>query len=213
MDDLEAIGCIDSLDSAKGKRTFRRGRITRLKARFDELQAVPFRNLQLKDLGNLKGDFRREVKIHNALQTRYEELLEQRSATSEEMADEMTSSEDIKDQYRQYVRDVDSLHERYMAYQEIVAVESEIETIMELNQVTKIFENSSNKLISRQSDFLKETLPYVEDEQLIPVRKTAKEHLTHLNKAVSEAQGKKDDLPSDKAASTVTVQEEIQVRH
>ena len=72
MEDLAAIAEINNLDMVTGKRTNKRRRITRLKTKLDDFNGMPLRELRDEDLTDLKYNLHKEIKLHNALQNRYE---------------------------------------------------------------------------------------------------------------------------------------------
>ena len=74
MEDLEAIAEINNLDMVKGKRTNKKRRITCLKMKLDDFNGMPLREVRDEDLTNLKHNLNKEIKLHSALQNRYEAL-------------------------------------------------------------------------------------------------------------------------------------------
>ncbi len=96
MDEIAGINEITKLEVVKAKRSCRRGRITRLKTKLDKFLSQPLSSLNSKELKDCKEDLSREIKIHVALQNRYEILLQDKVLTETEIEEEENAAEDTK---------------------------------------------------------------------------------------------------------------------
>ncbi len=209
MDDLQLVKEINSLDSAKGKRSFRRGRITKIKTRLEVIQTYPLRDVKQKELYNLKQDLQRECDLHIALQNRFESLLELKEATEEELYDEACQGEEVKDQHRHLQQQMQEFIEQHQHYQEALTIEAEFELLSNITDITtKAFEEAYAKLSTRVSTFQHDTLEYKDDDQISPLRQHFKNDITKYIKVLSEAQAnekKKVDGESSTTPIPVTV--------
>ncbi len=87
MNETQAIQAITSVDSCKVKRSYRRGQVTKLKAKIEEIHGRALRDLRITELQVLKQDHTRETDLHSALQSQYDALLASK-ATQQELAEE-----------------------------------------------------------------------------------------------------------------------------
>jgi len=90
MDETTTIRNITVLETAKNKRSYRRGQITKLKTRLEELKTYSLHDTKLKELHLVKQELQRETELHCALQSQYEALLASK-AKNEELAAEITT--------------------------------------------------------------------------------------------------------------------------
>ena len=203
MDDISAINEITKLDVAKGKRTFRRGRITHWKGQLDDYIAKPLSAINTTELDELKQDLYREVKYHVALQNRYELLLEEKDISEAELTDELTTSEKVKDSHRRYIRQIDALKTRHQYYQDALMIDNEYDTFIETSDPSiPEFEKEVNRVQKRLSTFIQQTLALAEDEDLQPIRKKMKDHLTHVTKTLTESRKKRAEARKKPSAET-----------
>ena len=131
MEDLAAIAKINNLDMVKGKRTNKRRRITRLKTKLDDFNGMPLRELRDEDLTNLKHNLHKEIKLHNALQNRYESLFESDDPSEDAIAEELSTLDDVKDTHSQLLRRMETLINRRKHYIGALNIEREFQLFMD----------------------------------------------------------------------------------
>ena len=74
-DELLQIKLLDNIDVIDGKRSYRHGQVAKVKSKIKEVEARSLRDVRLKELQRQHQDLLRNLAIHDALQSRYEELL------------------------------------------------------------------------------------------------------------------------------------------
>ncbi len=99
MNEIQAIQAITSVDSCKVKHSYRRGQVTKLKAKIEEIHGRALRDIRITELQVLKQDLTRETDLHGALQSQYEALLASK-ATQQELAEEECAGEEYKYAHR-----------------------------------------------------------------------------------------------------------------
>jgi len=105
MNDYRAISAITSIETVKLNRASRRGKLTRLTKRLEEITALPLQEQSARKLNKLKEDFSKEKKLHEALQFHCEQLLETLEGTiPEQLAKTLENSEETNEVYE------DTLH-------------------------------------------------------------------------------------------------------
>ena len=203
MDETTTIRNITILETAKNKRSYRRGQITKLKTRLEELKTYSLRDTKLKELHLVKQELQRETELHCALQSQYEALLASK-AKNEELAEEECSGEDIKYQHRQLMQQLCDLIERFQFYQEALSIREDFDFLEKISDITKrVFEKAFSKLTSRVSSFQHDTLEYRDDEHIQPLCKSFKDSVEKYLVNLSTAQSKEKDTAKDKSASWV----------
>ncbi len=100
MDEISTFSELKWLDVVKAKRTYRRGRITHLKTKLEEMLISPLSSHNQSQLSEFKQDISREVKIHLALQNKCDTLLQDKDLTEQEIDDELAATEEVKDLHR-----------------------------------------------------------------------------------------------------------------
>ncbi len=206
MEELKLINELTNINSVKGKRKFRRGKITRIKTRIDELQLLPFHNLDEDIISELRSDFQRETTIHSHLQMRYETLLEDQGTSEEDMEEEMSTAEDLRAQHRAYLLKLDRLETKLSHYIEASLIEKDYTELLELDPSTKIYEKNSTKFSSRVSTYISKTFKYRDDEDISPLRESMQGQLSRINKALCEYQmaALEKEAPAPEKRETVT---------
>ncbi len=106
MDEISSIADITRLEVIKVKRSSRKGRITRLKT---NAEATRIGTLSSKTLNNLQEDLFKEIRIYNALQARYEQLLAEKETPESQLAEEMETALDMSDAHVGLQRRVEEL--------------------------------------------------------------------------------------------------------
>ena len=187
MEDLAAIAEINNLDMVKGKRTNKRRRITRLKTKLDDFNGMPLRELRDEDLTDLKHNLLKEIKLHNALQNRYESLFESDDPSEDAIAEELSTSDDVKDTHSQLLRRMETLINRRKHYIGALNIEREFQLFMDTADPSiSQFEKDAIKIQRQINTYLQQTLSFAEDEELEPVRKKHSEHLIQLTKSLMD---------------------------
>jgi len=92
--DEKTIADMTSLEMVKLKRAQRRGKLTRLTKKVSR----PLQDQSANTLTKLKDDFRKDKKLHDSFQVRYEQLLEGEVAP-ELLAKELENSEELNETY------------------------------------------------------------------------------------------------------------------
>ena len=106
MAEISSIADITRLEVIKVKRSSRKGRITRLKT---NAEATRIGTLSSKTLNNLQEDLFKEIRIYNALQARYEQLLAEKETPESQLAEEMETALDMSDAHVGLQRRVEEL--------------------------------------------------------------------------------------------------------
>ncbi len=87
MDEISTFSELKRLDVVKAKRTYRRGRITHLKTKLEEMLTSPLSSHNQSQLSEFKQDLSLslslEVKIHHALANRCDALLQDKDLTEQ----------------------------------------------------------------------------------------------------------------------------------
>ena len=117
MDDLHAIMDITSLDTAKVRRSARKGRLTRLSNRLAEFEVSQLSELQASLLIHLKDDLVKENRTYNALQTKVEQLLElKQGVTEEDLTNEIDGGTITSETHDELVIRADTLKQTLVHY-------------------------------------------------------------------------------------------------
>ena len=187
MEDLATIAKINNLDMVKGKRTNKTRCITRLKTKLDDLSGMPLRELRDEDLTDLKHYLHMEIKLHNDLQNRYEALFESDDPSEDAIAEELSTSDDVKDTHSQLLRRMETLINRRYHYIGALNIEREFQLFMDTaDSSISQFEKDAIKIQRQIYTYLQQTLSFAEDDELEPVRKKHSEHLIQLTKSLMD---------------------------
>ncbi len=133
MDEISTFSELKWLDVVKAMRTYRRGRITHLKTKLEEMLISPLSSHNQSQLSEFKQDISREVKIHLALQNRRDTLLQDKDLTEQEIDDELAATEEVKDLHRDILLQIDTLKTRHSHYQEALIIQNEFDSFMEVS--------------------------------------------------------------------------------
>jgi len=111
MDDLGAIPAIATWETAKAKRSARKGKLTRLTKRLEDFCQEPLHAQQTFTITKLRDDLQKEKRLHSALQNRCEQLMEEREeVTEDQMAREIEAGEEADELYTETLHRAEKAH-------------------------------------------------------------------------------------------------------
>ncbi len=172
IDAIDSIRKLTSLDTVKSKRSYRRGKITRFRARNEELQRQPLRDLESQNLLNIKEDLQQELHLHNVLQSQYETLFSDKAATEEEMEAEEHAADELKSQHKLIQRSLNTLIKKLNLYFEAISIKGDIAHLEKFTTInTHVFEKAFGKFNTRVT-FLQDTLGFQMDDEVRVLRES-----------------------------------------
>ncbi len=182
MSDVQAIQSLTSVNSVKSKRAYRRGQITKIKAKIEDLRKERLKNIKAIYYRELQRDLSREIELHAALQLQLELLL--RANVGEEDAyHEECSGEEVKRQHNQALEHILELISRHQNFNVSVTLQEEVDRLNGVTSVaTKSFQKSVYKCIEKVAAFRQDTQDLCDDDQIEPIRKMLEDTVTRLHR-------------------------------
>ncbi len=205
MDDLQAISAITNWETAKAKRSARKGKITRLKKRLDEFALTPLEELQSYSLNKLRDDLYKEKKLHEALQYRCEQLLEAKvGVTEEQITKEIETGEESNDLHSDILHQADVLKVTLGHYLEAQGIQREYDTLVEVSDPSVgEFEKDCSKVQRKISVFLNQTASF-NKPSIMNIRETFIKHEMDIVARLNNSRGSRRDKRDSSAADTST---------
>lgn len=126
MEEFQFIWEIQTADAAKHKRGYRRGRITKTKAIVEECLALSLGDLRLDRIDSIVEGLAKDIRQHDALQERFEQILERDTTMTEEAwAEELQSAENHHDSHQDILRQARALWSNLEWYLECEEIRTE----------------------------------------------------------------------------------------
>ncbi len=184
---LEQIQELNDLKIIEGKRTYRKGLITKVMKKIDAIERKPLRNASLSDVTRHLGEMEQAARLFEALQDRYEEVLS--AIPDSDIEGEQAKGELTKQEHQDFIERVVDLKVRLNHYHEGLTLRDTIEAIFdsEILNVPAIISRISQVEKLTQS-FRSNTIDYAEDETISPVRQAIHGDLKSLFKRLAAEQ-------------------------
>ncbi len=184
---LERIQELNDLKIIEGKRTYRKGLITKVMKKIDAIERKPLRNARLSDVTRHLGEMEQAARLFEALQDRYEEVLS--AIPDSDIEGEQAKGELTKQEHQDFIERVVDLKVRLNRYHEGLTLRDTIEAIFdsEILNVPAIISRISQVEKLTQS-FRSNTIDYAEDETISPVRQAIHGDLKSLFKRLAAEQ-------------------------
>ncbi len=184
---MERIQELNDLKIIEGKRTYRKGLITKVMKKIDAIERKPLRNARLSDVTRHLGEMEQAARLFEALQDRYEEVLS--AIPDSDIEGEQAKGELTKQEHQDFIERVVDLKVRLNHYHEGLTLRDTIEAIFdsEILNVPAIISRISQVEKLTQS-FRSNTIDYAEDETISPVRQAIHGDLKSLFMRLSAEQ-------------------------
>ncbi len=202
MDDLHTIRDITSLETAKVRRSARKGRLTRLSNKLTDFEAAPLNELQATLLARLRDDLVKETKLYNALQTKVEQLLEAKQGiTEDDLTKEIDGCIMVGEAHSEIVLRADTLKQTLNYYLDAELIQQEVDTLMNHSDPSAgEFEKDCSRIQRKISTFLQQTAsfhaPTVADS-----RRLFENYLVDITVKLKEGRSKRRERKVDMDAS------------
>lgn len=169
MEELSVIADITSLDTAKLRRSARKGRLTRLTHKLEEFEASLLTELRAPTLNRLKEDLGKENRLFKALQAKVEQLLEAKAgSTADDLLKEIDQGIEANECNSDLVIRAEALKLTLTQYNEAQVVQQDIDILKDhgdtsAGEFEKDFNRIQRRIITFQQQSLSTTSPVLED--------------------------------------------------
>ena len=210
-DELSQIKLLDNIDVIDGKRSYRRGQVTKVKSKIKEVEARSLRDVRLKELQRQHQDLLRNLAIHDALQSRYEELLTEKPSISEaEFNEERDRSEEVRATHQ----DLSDWHEDFMSklkfYHQGLMLQESLTHIQDSEFITTPHVNEDlSQLKSEIRYFQTNTMDFADDSQLRSLCQNLQDVVKEVSTRLAAEQKKSSATEKTGAAEPVKVRTEV----
>ncbi len=152
---------------------------------------MPLSSHNQPQLSEFKQDLSREVKIHLALQNRYDTLLQDKELTEQEIDNEFAATEEVKDMHRDLLRQIKTLKTRHSHYQDGFILQNEFDNFVEVRDPdVPEFEKEVAMVQKRLNLYLQQTISFTEDKELAPLRNKVQSQLSQISKDLAKSRKK-----------------------
>jgi len=184
MDDIKAI---TNLETASIKRAARRGKLTRQTNKLEMFMSQPLHEQNTGKFSKLNQDFAKEKRLHEALQTRCEQLLEARKGTTRDhLLKEIESAEEVSEGYEDTLHLAEQTKEKLDLYLESQSLQRECRTLMEiLDPSVGEFEKDSCKIQRKLALFVNTTASH-EVPEVVEIRELFRNHAIGFSADISK---------------------------
>jgi len=195
MSDVRTIQTLTSADSVKTKRAYRRGQITKIKAKIKDLWEKWLENFKPMYYRELQRDLSREIELHAALQLQLESVL-RANARENDAYHEECSGEEVKRQHAQDFKQILDLISRHQHFKVSATLQEEVDRLDRVTNVaTKSLEKSVYKCAEKVAVFRQDTQDLWDDNQIKPLREILEDAVARLHIVVMESQEKSMESP------------------
>ena len=210
-DELSQIKLLDNIDVIDGKRSYRRGQVAKVKSKIKEVEARSLRDIRLKELQRQHQDLLRNLAIHDALQSRYEELLTKKPSISEA---ELNQERDRSEEVRATHQDHSDWHEEFMSkfkfYHQGLMLQESLTHVQDSEFLTTPHVNEDlSQLKSEIRYFQTNTMDFADDSQLRCLRQNLQDVVKEVSTRLAAEQKKSSATEKTGAAEPVKVRTEV----
>ena len=135
-DEIRFISKIKDVETAKHRRTYHRGQMTKLQTKLDTLKDKPLRDLKLKIVKQHFQSAKDKMELHEFLQHQMFELLSKTEETAPANLEEECRHDAIYEIYFETVSQVEDLAHLVSHYQEGVILCTNLEGMRELSELS-----------------------------------------------------------------------------